>query len=138
MKPPQLSRVQLGVGIVLAVVVLGGILYAYRNRAAQTAKKQQPTFVVLDTRVVWTDTAFRIVNLENRSWLHCEFVLNKKYYFIREKVLSREVLQIAHTLFEDNRGMPYTYASEQPTSFTIRCENVGGRLGLFSGSYSLN
>lgn len=135
MKLPQFTPIQRIVLLVALVGIAGAGIAVVRQ--GLVVSQPQPMYQALNARVVWSDEVFRIVNLENRSWLHCEFLLNKKYSFFREKVQAREVLQIAHTLFEGRTtGAPYRYNAEPPTSFSIRCEKVDGKIGLFSGTYA--
>lgn len=136
MKLPHLTVPYRRLLIALIVLLLVGGAYIV-TRQRSTVATNQPPFTALNARVVWSDEVFRIINLENRPWLHCEFLLNKQYSFVREKVQAREVLQVAHTVFESRvSGAPYRYEADPPSSFSIRCENVGGNVGLFSGNYA--
>lgn len=129
------------IGIVTLVTIM--FLVAQHQKSfsiAQGRKAEQ--FTPLQARVVWTNTLFRIINVGDQTWLNCQFVLNRNqnsmgYIFIRDRVQSREVLQVAHKVFLDPNGQPYILSNNPPTSFSIRCEDVGGKIGVFSGKYDL-
>lgn len=126
--------------LVVILLLLVGIGY-WQWQQSVRADREQIQYTTLDARVVFTADVFRIINLDTRTWLNCQFLLNRSdgqpgYIFFRDRVQPREVLQIAHKLFTDPAGQPYVYKKDQPTSFSIRCEDVNNEVGLFSGRYS--
>lgn len=136
---PKLNQ-KLRLTLVFALLLL--VIFSYwRWQQSVNADKAKSHYTTLDARVVWTNDVFRIINLDSRTWLNCQFLLNRSdnqpgYIFFRDRVQPREVLQIAHKLFTDPAGQPYIYKKDQPTSFSIRCEDVDNTVGLFSGRYS--
>ncbi len=133
---PHMFRIAFAAGLLVVVVAAAAWLHR------RTASPRQATVVPLEARVVWTSDLFRIANTGSQTWLNCQFVLNRSdadgkpgYILFRDRVLPREVLQVAHAVFTDPAGQKYRYDQNPPTSFFIRCENVGGDVGVFSGKY---
>ena len=138
--PRSYSKRTVAIGVAIAVFAFAGFGY-WKWQQASLAAKAKPTYTTLDARVVWTSDLFRIANVDTRTWYNCQFVLNRSdtkpgYIFFRERVQSREVLQIAHEVFSDPAGHPYQYKKDPPTSLYIRCEDVNNSVGLFSGKYT--
>lgn len=131
---------KLRLALITILLLLVGFGY-WQWQKAVYADQAQSRYTTLDARVVWTNDVFRIINLDTRTWLNCQFLLNRSdnqpgYIFFRDRVQPREVLQIAHKLFTDPAGQSYVYKNNSPTSFSIRCEDVDNTVGLFSGRYS--
>lgn len=141
MKAPQsYSKRTIGIFLVFGTLLLAGIGY-WKWQEVIKAERSKTHHTVLEARVVWTSDLFRIANTDTRTWYNCQFVLNRSdakpgYIFFRDRVQSREVLQISHQLFTDPAGNPYVYKKDPPTSFYIRCEDVNNEVGLFSGKYT--
>jgi hypothetical protein len=134
------SRRKLFILLVIAALFFASWGY-WKWQQTLRADQVKSQYTTLDARVVWTSDVFRIINLDSRTWLNCQFLLNRSdnqpgYIFFRDRVQPREVLQIAHKLFIDPAGQPYVYKKDQPNSFSIRCEDVNNEVGLFSGRYS--
>jgi hypothetical protein len=133
-------RVLLSIVAILIVVFAGFEIYKHtQTNTTKSAASSQ--YVVLNARVVWTSDYIRVINLDDSSWSDCQLILNQDqtpggYTLYRDRILPKEVLQIAHHLFVNAKGAEFDIKKQSPASFLIRCENVNGKVGLFSGKYS--
>lgn len=127
-----------GVVFGLALLVFG----VWRFRVATTPQPIEPSPVSsttpIDARIVWSSSVFRVANPESREWQDCVFMLNPEhehggYLFHRDVVKVHEILEIPHGLFQTSAGTMYAYEIEKPDAFAIRCTNVEGQIGLYSG-----
>lgn len=126
--------------LLVAVGITSAIILGQRNETAQAETPTEPaaSATVLDAHVAWGQGLFQLTNRNTFDWQQCKFEVNATDfgdgYSVRVGTMTANgTVRILAEDFKNTAGTSYSFATQEPTRFTIRCLEANGKPGIYVG-----